>query len=135
MVRGNHIIIRETTGDERCLLMESRRAPRQAAGWIGWCSFPDISDDEQTECRVVDISQLGLGIVLCGSSHVSDFVGRSIAVETPIVGMAANIRLEGEVKNAAVGRDGSVRLGIEFLGQTGLEQSIVKALGVPGART
>ena len=115
--------------------MESRRAPRQEADWIGWCSFPDVSNDEQTECRVVDISPLGLGIVLCGRPHVSDFVGRSIAVETPIVGMAANIRLEGEVKNAALGRDGSVRLGIEFLGLTDLEQSIVKALGEPSARS
>lgn len=66
---------------------------------------------------------------------MSDFVGQSIAVETPIVGIAANIRLEGEVKNATPERDGSVRLGIEFLGLTDLEQSIVKALGVPSARS
>ncbi len=115
--------------------MESRRAPRQTADWIGWCRFPNVSGDERIECRVVDISQLGLGIVLGGSSQVSDFVGRPIAVETPILGTAANIRLEGEVKNEAVGRDGSVRLGIEFLGPTDLEQAIIEALGVPSDRS
>ena len=110
--------------------MESRRAVRQAAGWIGWCEFPDDSSRSQRNCRVVDISQLGLGIVV-DSVPSSELVGRSIAVETPILGMAANIRLEGRVKNTAARQDGSIRIGIEFLGLTDLEQSVVKALGVP----
>jgi hypothetical protein len=112
--------------------VESRRAPRQPARRIGWCHIAGDAADEQRDCRVVDISELGLGIVL-GPLESSDLVGRLVAVETPVLGMATNIRLEGQVKNAAVETDGSVRLGIEFLGLTDLEQSVVKALGVPSA--
>ena len=112
--------------------MESRRAPRQRAGWIGWCEFPDGSAEPQRDCRVVDISPFGLGVVV-DSLPSSGMVGRSIAVETPVLGMAANIRLEGQVKNAALQLDGGLRLGVEFYGLTDLEQSVVKALGVPSA--
>ena len=117
------------------LVADARRAPRQAAACIGWCSFPEVSPDVQSDCRVVDISQLGLGIVLRDGAPSSDLVGRAIAVDMPIVGTAAHIRLEGEVRNAAVRPDGTLRLGIESLGLTDLEHSVVAALGVPTVRS
>jgi hypothetical protein len=74
-----------------------------------WCVFPGDSAETQRDCRVVDISQFGLGFW--------------------ILGMAASIRLAGRVKKAPAQQGSGVRLGIELLGRTDLEQSVVKAMG------
>jgi hypothetical protein len=80
-------------------------------------------------CRVLDVSELGLGLVL---EHPlgSGLVGRRISVETPTMGVSVNVQLEGEIKNATPLENGSVRIGVEFGGLTELEQSLVRALGV-----
>jgi len=106
-----------------------RRVPRQTAGWIGHCRMDGDPVDEARECRVLDISEFGVGILL-HHPRSSELIGRHVSVETPEHGVSVNIRLEGEVRNAVPVNDGSVRLGIEFVGLTQLEQSVVKALGV-----
>ena len=45
-----------------------------------------------------------------------------------ILGMAASIRLAGRVKKAPAQQGSGVRLGIELLGRTDLEQSVVRAM-------
>jgi hypothetical protein len=106
-----------------------RRVPRQIASWTGVCRIEDEPTGQQRECRVLDISEFGLGILL---THVrpDELIGRRITVESPTMGTAVNVRLEGEVRNARRVDDDSVRVGIEFTGLTQLEHSVVKALGV-----
>jgi hypothetical protein len=106
-----------------------RRVPRQIAGWVGHCRIDGDPVDEARECRVLDISEFGVGILL-HHPRGSELIGRHVSVETPKQGVSVNIRLEGEVRNAVPSDGGSVRLGIEFVGLTELEQSVVKALGV-----
>jgi hypothetical protein len=110
--------------------MESRRrVPRQIASCEGYCQIDREPVDHRRECRLLDISELGVGISL-HHPHGSELIGRRISVETPTLGESVNVQLDGEVRSAVPMDDGSVRLGIEFAGLTELEQSVFKALGV-----
>jgi hypothetical protein len=53
-----------------------------------------------------------------------------VSVESPTASTSVNIRLEGHVRNAIPLGHGAVRLGIEFVGLTELEQTVVRALGI-----
>jgi hypothetical protein len=88
-----------------------RRRPRRPAGWDGFCQ---IEGEVAAECRVIDISMLGLGISL---EHPSpdELVGRRISVCVPTVtGDSFRIRLDGKIANAKTTRAGAVRVGLEF---------------------
>jgi hypothetical protein len=106
-----------------------RRVPRQVAAWVGSCRIVGEPTGELRPIRVLDVSELGLGLVLEHPLGIG-LVGRRIAVETPTLGISMNVQLEGEIKNATLLDNGSVRIGMEFGSLTELEQSVVKALGV-----
>jgi PilZ domain len=106
-----------------------RRVPRHVAGWTGSCHIDEEPVDRHWECRVLDISELGLAIHLQHPLGV-ELIGRRMSVESPTASTSVNIRLEGDVRNAVpVGGD-AVRLGIEFVDLTELEQTVVRALGI-----
>ena len=107
-----------------------RRVPRRMTSWVGYCHIHGEPVEQRRECRVVDISEFGVGIVL-HHPQGAELIGRRVAVETPTFGASVNVQLDGEVRNAVPMGDGSVRLGIEFASLTALEQSVFKALGVP----
>jgi len=106
-----------------------RRVPRQIARWVVHIGIDGDSVHKPRECRVLDISEFGVGI-LVPYPQGSALIGRHVSLETPKHRASVNTRLEGEVRNAVRADSGSVRLGIEFVGLTQLEQSVVKALGV-----
>ena len=88
-----------------------RRVPRQPTVWDGICHIEGESPDEWPECRVVDISMLGIGITLdCPSP--CHLVGRHILVDVPAG--EVSIRLEGKITNSKLMRGGTIRAGIEF---------------------
>lgn len=92
-----------------------RRVPRQPVGWEGTCHIFGDSAALPRECRVVDISMLGLGTTVEHPSP-SEFLGRRISVDFADVGESFSIRLEGVVRNAVPTLDGGVRVGISFDG-------------------
>jgi PilZ domain len=106
-----------------------RRVPRLMAGWIGYCHFDGDPTLEPRECRILDISEFGVGIALQPPQGQA-LIRRHVSVETPTFGASVNVRLEGTVRNAVHNDDGSVRLGIEFVGLSEVELSLVRALGV-----
>jgi hypothetical protein len=122
-------VVRVPKRGKRCTMEFRRRVPRQVAGWVGSCHIDGEPPEEWRPCRVLDVSELGLGAVIEHPLGTA-LVGRRIAVETPTMGVSVNVQLEGEVKNAIPLDNGSVRIGIEFGGLTELEHSLVKALGV-----
>ncbi len=65
------------------------------------------------DCRVIDISMLGLGMTF-HYPWASNLVGRRVFVEVPAVCDSVNVRLEGEIKNAATLRGGNIRVGVEL---------------------
>ena len=107
-----------------------RRVPRQRAGWVGKY-FIEASDLEAWhECRVLDISVIGLGVELFGPVPIpEDLVGQRITVEahTP-AGASLSVRARGEVRNVGPGASHGTRVGIEFVDLTDVERSILDAL-------
>ena len=104
-----------------------RRVPREPADWAGLCHIENESAAGWRDCRVIDISMLGVGITFEYPSE-TELIGRRISVEVPAVGDSVRIRLEGEIKNAARIREGSIRVGIEFVGLTEAERAITTVL-------
>jgi hypothetical protein len=83
---------------------------------------------EWHECLVIDISVLGVGIELHGVV-LTDAVGQEIAIEvqTP-VGTSVNIRLYGQVRYTLPEPRGGQRVGVEFIGLSETERSILDVL-------
>ncbi|MBV8462778.1 MAG: PilZ domain-containing protein [Acidimicrobiales bacterium] len=88
-----------------------RRVPRRATDWQATCCLEGESARAWWECRVLDISMRGVAIVFSASSPLP-LVGRHILVDVPAG--EANVRLEGEIKNATVSGTASTRVGIAF---------------------
>jgi PilZ domain len=110
--------------------MENRRREhRRPAGWAASYRLADDPVGTWRDCRVVDISMLGLGITF-DHPNPSELSGRLISVSLPGDGSCVNVRLDGEIKNAiaTMGRD--LRVGIEFIGLSETEQAITAVLSV-----
>jgi PilZ domain len=84
----------------------NRRVKRLRAGWDGVCTIEGESGEWQ--CRVVDISILGIGVTFKHPSP-SQLAGRRISVNVPAVA-----RLEGAITHAVPVLGGAVRVGIMF---------------------
>jgi hypothetical protein len=80
------------------------------------------------DCEVIDISMFGLGITL-HHPQPWELVDRRILVDISAIGDALNIRLEGEIRDAAFTLEGDIRVGLEFTGLSKTEQAITAILG------
>jgi len=106
-----------------------RRVPRQKAGWKGLCLIEDeVPVTGWQDCDVIDISMLGLGLTVV-EHRVEELIGRNISVEFPAVSDSVSVRLDGIVKNARRIDVPTVRIGIEFIGMSTVEQAIATVLG------
>ncbi len=109
-----------------------RRVQRQSAVWMGSCHVEGEPSDLWRDCGVFDFSNFGLGMDL---RPPSDLVGCRVSVRLP-VGSSIDVTLAGEVRNAKAGPDGVVRVGIEFVGLSKTERSLVDLLNLgPGSRS
>ena len=112
-----------------------RRAERRSARWMGRCHIEDEPPDLWRECTITDVSTLGVGIDFCHPDPI-ELLGlwqggvlrldadRRITVWLR-PGPSVDLTVAGEVRNAGSRPDGMVRAGIEFLGLTETERSIV----------
>ncbi len=119
-----------------------RRVPRQEAGWPGYCGIDDDPESAWYECRVVDISVLGAGIevydpgkpLLGAGIEIfgpagDDLIGHKITVDAHTSsGGSVSIRFTGMIRNTKPGPNGGLRAGIEFLGLSEEERSMLDAL-------
>lgn len=110
-----------------------RRVPRIAT--TSWCGRYIVEDDpssEWSECRVLDISVLGVGLELFPIDDDHDagrLVGHRLVVQVQApVGESISVRLMGTVQNVGSGTQGGVRAGLEFVGLSDTEQAIVKVI-------
>jgi hypothetical protein len=90
-------------------------------------------ETDRHECRVVDISMLGLGLVFQHPSP-SNLVGDRISVEVSAVDDRVSIRLEGIVRHATVISGGAVRVGVEFDDDEELESFSITTEGTTTPR-
>jgi PilZ domain len=105
-----------------------RRTPRQSTAWAGFCHIDGESPAKWRDCEVIDVSRNGLGITF---HHPKpwELVNRRIFVDVSAIGDSVNVRLEGEIRDAAFTLEGDIRVGIEFTGLTPVEQAITAVLG------
>jgi PilZ domain len=124
---------------------DRRRVERQSALWMGLCHIQDEPADLWRECAIIDISTLGVGIDLCHPDPVELLgmwqdgelrlhLSRRITVRLKL-GPSIDMTFAGEVRNAGSRPDGIVRAGIEFVGLTEAERSIVDLLTSRAVRT
>jgi PilZ domain len=107
---------------------QRRRAPRQGACWFGRYTVEGRRRAQWHECLVVDISTLGLGLNFDGGISPA-LIGERVLVELHIPGATSvNIRLSGEVRHAAQDVRGGARIGVEFVGLSEVERSILDTL-------
>jgi len=103
-----------------------RRAPRFATGgWPGQCRVEDDPESSWTECSVLDISLLGVGVEVL-SEAPGDIVGQQLVVQVvPPLGHAISLQLLGIVRNQHPLSDGRTRVGLEFADLSDTERSIL----------
>ena len=104
-----------------------RRVGRQPAAWAGFCHIAGESPSMWRDCEVIDISMFGLGITL-HHPQPWELVGRHIVVDISAIGDVLNVRLEGEIRDAAFTLEGDIRVGFEFTGLSKTEQAITAIL-------
>jgi hypothetical protein len=112
------------------VIMENRRRLHRRP--VGWAASFRLAGEPATgwhECRVIDISMLGLGITL-HHPNPSELIGRLVSVNLPGDGSCVNVRLEGQIKNAAPTLSRDIRIGIEFIRLSETEQAITAVLSV-----
>lgn len=106
-----------------------RRVPRTTTGgWHGRYAAEDDESSDWKECLVVDISLLGVGLELIGEVP-DDLVGRQLIVQVRApVGDSVSLRLKGRVVNQSQSPNGITRAGMEFVGLSPMERSILAVL-------
>jgi hypothetical protein len=105
-----------------------RRAPRQPTAWSGFCHIDGEPAAMWRDCEVIDVSMFGLGLTFI-HPQPWELVHRRILVDISAIGEAVNIRLEGEVRDAAFTLEGDIRVGIELVGMSQADLAITAVLG------
>jgi hypothetical protein len=95
-----------------------RRLPRQFTDWRGGYLVEDDRDDRWRGCRVIDISTAGAGLELLETS-AAEVGGHQIVLA---------VLLQGELRNMGPGKNGGLRVGIEFTDLTGPERAYLDSL-------
>jgi c-di-GMP-binding flagellar brake protein YcgR len=105
-----------------------RRVPRTIVdSWTAWYIDQDDSDSAWKECRVMDISLIGVGLQLLGVQ--SDLIGHQLVVQVQApVGESVTLRLKGRVVNLGDYPQDMTRAGLEFVGLAEMERSILGVL-------
>jgi hypothetical protein len=102
-----------------------RRVPRQPAGWFAKCVLEEDSEQPWSQCQVIDISTIGAGLEVHGMAN-RFLIGKVIVVEvTAPTDADFSARFIGEIKNAGEVPHGGIRIGIEFVGLSRTERSIL----------
>jgi hypothetical protein len=103
-----------------------RRVPRQLIAWPA--AFRVDDDPTWSECEVVDISVIGVGIETSAKLG-PDLLDRKISVEvhTP-AGAAVTLGLAATIRYVVPRPNGNSRLGGEFVGLSEIERSILETL-------
>ena len=87
----------------------------------------DNPESGWSECQVIDISVLGVGVKLLGEVS-NDLIGHRLVVQVQApVGESVSIRLIGRVRNLSH-PEGGTRVGLEFVGLSETEQAILKVM-------
>jgi hypothetical protein len=104
-----------------------RRTPRQPAAWSGFCHIDGEPTAMWRDCEVNDVSMFGLGVTFI-HPQPWELAHRRIFVDISARGHAVNIRLDGDIKDAAFTLEGNIRVGIELGAASPAELAITAVL-------
>jgi len=105
-----------------------RRAPRIKTDWLGLCRLDDAPDSVVRDCRVIDISLLGVGVEVFSDGD-DRLVGRVLVVEVePPIGSSVRLRLSGQVMNQGRTPAGLTRVGLQFVGLSETERAVLEVI-------
>jgi c-di-GMP-binding flagellar brake protein YcgR len=103
----------------------ARRVLRREVDWNSRYMIEASRDQTWSECRVLDVSRGGAGLMVSGVT-ADQIDGRRLVVELEIP--PAVLRVRGEVRHAGTNADGDVHVGIRFDNLTALEQDLLESL-------
>jgi hypothetical protein len=109
---------------EKTTAVSARRVLRREVDWTSRYTLEATRDLTWRECRVLDVSRGGAGILLSGVT-VDEITGRRIVLEVEIA--PALLRVRGDVRHATQ-LDEGVHVGIRFDNLTVLERDLLDAL-------
>lgn len=109
-----------------------RRAARvNTTAWFGRYFVEDDPQSVSKECRVIDISLLGLGLELIGDM-TEDMIGHRLVIHVgALAGESVSLRMVGQVKNVHASRLGCTRAGLAFTDLSETEREILKSIELP----
>jgi hypothetical protein len=100
-----------------------RVVPRQPVDWHGFYALEGDQSGQWRECRFVDISPAGAGLVLVGTT-AEEAAGRHVLLA---------VQLRAEVKNLTE-QCGELRAGTQFVGLSATEQEYLLSMARIGTR-
>ena len=102
-----------------------RLIPRQFVDWEGSYLIEGDPVQRWRDCRVLDISSAGAGLDLMDTTVSEVEGGRRVFV---------NLRLVGETRHSSETEGSAIRVGIEFVELTEVEQAFLESLKKLDAR-
>jgi hypothetical protein len=91
--------------------VESRQGERHAADWTTKYTLEGARDHGWRECRVVDVSRGGIGLLVSGTTP-DELSAHRVIVAVDV--LRASLRLRGDIRRLDTLDDGGVRVGLEF---------------------
>jgi hypothetical protein len=106
-----------------------RRAPRaRTEPWPGKYVIDDDTWSVWNECRLLDISVLGIGLELLGPV-APNLVGRPLVIHIDVAGgQALSLRFAGTVRYLGPGQLGGTKVGVEFTSLSDDERSVLSLM-------
>jgi hypothetical protein len=101
--------------------VESRQVPRHEVDWTTQYTLEGARGHGWRECRVVDVSTVGVGLLLSGIT-VAELSGCRVIVAVDVP--RASLRLRGDVRQLDTIEDGRVRVGVDFAAMSVFEREM-----------
>ena len=101
--------------ERRGLRVERRTVPREPAGWLARYQVVGRPELGWGECRVLDVSPVGVGLELFGPWPRDGIDAELLVCIDPATEPEQGTQLPATVRNSSAGRFGFLRVGIEFV--------------------
>jgi len=108
--------------------VERRGVPREAAGWMGRYMVVGRRELGWGECRVLDVSPVGVGLELFGPWPRDGVDAELVVCVDPSSDPESDgTHLPAAVRNTSAGKFGFLRVGIEFVGLDAEQRAFLTA--------
>jgi hypothetical protein len=100
---------------------ESRQVQRHEIDWTTQYTLEGVRGHGWRECRVVNVSHEGIGLLLSATT-VAELSGNRVIVAVDVP--RASLRLRGDVRHSDRVEDGRVRVGVDFAAMSVFERDM-----------